>query len=561
MINICLLYHSEYETNVDVIHHQLITYGLTKWSLWKFSDKMDYNLHNYEERLNLLIRSQVILVFITKKFTQSESLKKELYYLEKFQQQIETNSKKQTKTKKIIIFLIDKLKFEDLLYESEYYLLSNNSLFIFDNTLIKDYYENFQILINFIWNSFNMNVIDADADDDIDYVHITRAITTNASTSSIIKPIVLPTRKTVVNDNDNITLMNKKKLLNENNYIHRYIDNYDESSNKSYLERFCDICNCSMLSDTVTVKPLTKLDSLRLNYEAILAHIGEYNNSIDMMNIDLNLIKSIELVETDIEQTLESIKNAHSGVDLNQYFYHYQEYRLPTPYLIHLMNLLMNCYYFKRFILKTFLHDQMTIDNQEVFKQNIQHFSHNYSSLFALELKCIEQQLNLIQMHLDFYDQNLQDNIAKLMNDIEVELKKENLFNIYENLNEYEKRIGNKKILLKKELTFKERVFPFLISKETNLVKTRLELVKEQKKILIANVQLNKIKLKKSFKLKQINSDIEQLKYEFDFLKKQKEQHSESMSCIEYVQYGKCFNFNLKLIKTSFYASKSTNNK
>ena len=142
--NITILYDSFLELQVKQFQRKLIVYGQTKWYVLKFDENIDYSLNNYEKRLNSIMRSSILICFMTQSFCHSDTLKKELFMVKKMQ-----------KNKKIIFIYLEKITFYMLFYEKNDLL--TNAIFILDGISLKnnDYEENLRVIQNFIKKTVN----------------------------------------------------------------------------------------------------------------------------------------------------------------------------------------------------------------------------------------------------------------------------------------------------------------------------------------------------------------------------------------------------------------------
>ena len=142
--NITILYDSFLELQVKQFQRKLIVYGQTKWYVLKFDENIDYSLNNYEKRLNSIMRSSILICFMTQSFCHSDTLKKELFMVKKMQ-----------KNKKIIFIYLEKIPFYMLFYEKNDLL--TNAIFILDGISLKnnDYEENLRVIQNFIKKTVN----------------------------------------------------------------------------------------------------------------------------------------------------------------------------------------------------------------------------------------------------------------------------------------------------------------------------------------------------------------------------------------------------------------------
>ena len=474
--NIIILYHSDIENQAKQLQRKLIVYGQTKWFVNKYDETINYSSNNYENRLNSLMRSTVLICILTEEFFQSEALKKELYIVEKTQKQ-----------KKIVLIYYEKVGYNEQYYEK--YDLMSNSTFIIDGLTLdeNDNEENLKVLINFI-------------------------------------------RKQQSNNQKEET--NLKQLLNERYYFNQiFKDNSSPSQSKRPLT--------GLLKNAIGPTPSTfkkHFELIQKKYENLLElYSMSYNFDLNMFTLEFvntqNVLIKFEQIENEIDVLL---KNDELNLG-----YSIGSIRLPNTNSLNLMSLLMNFYYFKQFIIKNLIDTELLVTNQIVYKEQFLERNKNLKHLLEERSAIFDKQIELIKKQIHMYDTELIDSISGKLRELEMDLKKEQVLNFYTDIAEAEKLIESKEATYNSEVTVKERLCKCFRSERAITLEEKLENLKIHKGNIIAAVEKNHSKLQKYFILKNVNDFVEKSKRELDDFEEEKYITDDYLKKLDHVEYGK----------------------
>jgi hypothetical protein len=470
-IDIFLLHHSNIEKHVFQIQRKLIIYGQTKWNVHKNDENINYNAHYYEKRLNLLMRSSVLICLITRDFCECSTLKKELYIVEKSQ-----------KNKKVILIFYEKIPSFELFYQQSD--LTPQHVFILDRvSLLQDENdENFQVLVNFL--------------------------TKNEESQE------------------------QQLLLNENYYYNKFLNDNFKNNNKLLNVRPLTSLIKNVISPNFgTFKK--QIELIQKKYENLLELYSlSYNFEQNLFTYDFvntqDVLVKFEQIENEIDVLFKS-DELNTGVSLNGI-------SLPNQNLIFLMNLLKIFYNFKQFIIKNLIDADFIVIDQVEYKNNYLDVNMNLKRLYAKRDALFDQQINLLDKQVKLFDQSLVEDVLSVL---EMELKNENLLNIYGDVFDFEKQIESKEADLERELTIKQMICTCFKNERIRTLEEKIGNLIKNKNFMMGNIEKNQMKIKTFYFLKQIKVLIENSRFQILEFYNQKEITGLYLKKLDKFQYGK----------------------
>ena len=428
------------------------------------------------------MRSSVLICFMTQNFCRSEILKKELFMLEKLQ-----------KNKKIILIYLEKIPFYAQFYENNDLITS--FVFILDGISLEqnDYEENLKVVEIFLKKTINGGFEGYKGQQLMNGNYYFNKIFNNTISDS--------------------------KFGKPNRPLNNVFKNVVAPSSSTFKKQY------ELLQ--TKYENLLELYSLSYDFEKNL-----YKNDIENA---LNVLVKFEQIENEIEVLLkdEELKIFNSIEDI----------QLPNTYLLIFMNLLMNFYNFKQFIIKNLIDVELLIYNQVEYKSESVDRNRNLAQLFSRRASIFDRQVTLIKKQVLVYDTELIDNLAKTIQLMELDMKTQGLLNIYSELVDFDRKIEQKKISLNNEITLKQRLCNCFKDERVITLEEKIKKLELNKDEFIFKINKNNGIINKLNILKQVHDFVENSKIEFEWLEVEKDSSDDFVKKIEKIQYGNTFYF------------------